>query len=186
MAQKSLRKTLLSLSIAAVMGCSWSGSAFADGDSTEALEQRITELEALVHKLLQNQQAPVAPAATVDTAAIEAKAEQAAEAKVTAMLGEHEAAVAEKTHKHSYKFGGYVKLDTIYSDYGSWLLLRRRPGFLYCRHGSGGTKRCQMAKATWISMPRNHVSTSAALICWIMVPSWVRSSRWTSCCPARW
>ena len=119
MAQKSLRKTILSLSIAAVIGCSWSGSTFADGDNVEALEARITELEALVHKLLQNQQAPVAPAAPVDTAAIEAKAEQAAEAKVTALLGEHEAAVAEKTHKHSYKFGGYVKLDTIYSDYVS-------------------------------------------------------------------
>jgi len=119
MAQESLRKTILSLSIAAVLGCSWSGSTFADGDNIEALEARITELEALVHKLLQNQQAPAAPAQQVDTAALEAKAEEAAEAKVTAMLSEHEAAVAEKTHKHSYKFGGYVKLDTIYSDYGS-------------------------------------------------------------------
>ena len=113
MAQKSLRKTILSLSIAAVIGCSWSGSTFADGDNAEALEARITELEALVHQLLQNQQAPAA----VDTAAVEAKAEDAAEARVTAMLGEHEAAVAEKTHKHSYKFGGYVKLDTIVSNY---------------------------------------------------------------------
>ncbi len=117
MAQKSLRKTILSLSIAAVIGCSWSGSTFADGDNVEALESRITELEALVHQLLQNQQAPAAPAATVDTAALEAKAEQAAEARVTAMLGEHEAAVAEKVHKHSYKIGGYVKLDTILSNY---------------------------------------------------------------------
>jgi len=119
MAQKSLRKTILSLSIAAIIGCSWSGSTFADGDNVEALEARITELEALVHQLLQNQQAPAAPVQKVDTAAIEAKAEDAAEAKVTAMLGEHEAAVAEKVHKHSFKFGGYVKLDTIYSDYGS-------------------------------------------------------------------
>jgi hypothetical protein len=116
MAQKSLRKTLLSLSIAAVIGCSWSGSTFADGDNVEALEARISELEALVHKLLQNQPAP---AATVDTAAVEAKAEQAAEAKVTAMLSEHEAAVAESVHKHSYKFGGYIKLDSMYSDYSS-------------------------------------------------------------------
>ena len=114
MAQRSLRKTLLSLSIAAVIGCNWSGSVFADGDNVEALEARITELEALVHKLLQNQQAP---AATVDTAKVEAKAEEAAEAKVTAMLSEHEAAVAEKVHKHSFKFGGYVKLDTIVSNF---------------------------------------------------------------------
>jgi hypothetical protein len=114
MAQKSLRKTILSLSIAAVIGCSWSGSVLADGDNVEALEARITELEALVHQLLQNQQAP---AAKVDTAALEAKAEEAAEAKVTAMLSEHEAATAEKIHKHSFKFGGYVKLDTIVSNY---------------------------------------------------------------------
>jgi len=119
MAQKSLRKTILSLSIAAVIGCSWSQGALADGDNIEALEARISELEALVHQLLQNQQAPAAPAPKVDTAALEAKAEEAAEAKVTAMLTEHEAAEAEKIHKHSYKFGGYVKLDTIYSDYGS-------------------------------------------------------------------
>lgn len=116
MAQRSLRKTLLSLSIAAVIGCSGSGSAFADGDNVDALEARISELEALVHKLLQNQQPPAAP---VDTAAVEAKAEQAAEAKVTAMLSEHEAAEAEAVHKHSFKFGGYVKLDTIFSDYDS-------------------------------------------------------------------
>ena len=117
MAQKSLKKLLLSLSIAAVLGTSWSGIVLADGDNTEALEARITELEALVHQLLQNQQAPAAPAATVDTAAIEAQAEQAAEAKVTAMMSEHEAAEAEKIHKHSFKFGGYVKTDMIYSDY---------------------------------------------------------------------
>lgn len=117
MAQKSLRKTILSLSIAAVIGCSWSANTFADGDTVEALEARITELEALVHQLLQNQQAPAVRAASVDTKALEAKAEEAAEARVTAMLSEHEAAVAEKVHKHSYKIGGYVKLDTIYSDY---------------------------------------------------------------------
>lgn len=117
MAQKSLRKTILSLSIAAVIGCSWSQGAFADGDSVEALEARITELEALVHQLLQNQKAPAESAPAVDTAALEAKAEEAAEAKVTAMLTEHEAATAEKVHKHSFKFGGYVKLDTIVSNY---------------------------------------------------------------------
>jgi hypothetical protein len=114
MAQKSLRKTILSLSIATVLSCGWTGSAFADGDSVEALEARISELEALVHQLMQNQQAP---AATVDTAAVEAKAEEAAEARVTAMLTEHEAAEAEAVHKHSYKFGGYIKLDAIVSNY---------------------------------------------------------------------
>jgi len=116
MAQKSLRKTLLSLSVAAVIGMSGSGSAFADGDSVEALEARIAELEALVHQLMQNQKQP-APA--VDTAALEAKAAEAAEAKVTAMMAEHTTPVAEISHKHSYKFGGYIKLDAMFSDYGA-------------------------------------------------------------------
>ena len=120
MAQKSLKKLLLSLSIATALGCSWSGSVFADGDNIEALEARIAELEALVHKLLQDQQkAPApAPAPRVDTAALTAQAEEAAEAKVVAMMDAHEQAAAEKIHKHNYKFSGYVKLDTIFSDYG--------------------------------------------------------------------
>jgi hypothetical protein len=114
MAQKPLSRTLLSLSVAAALSCSWAGSAFADGDSVDALEARIVELENLVHQLMQNQPAPAVSAADV-----QAQAEEAAEAKVTAMLGEHEAATAEKIHKHSYKFGGFVKTDVIYSDYSS-------------------------------------------------------------------
>ena len=119
MAQKSLRKTLLSLSIAAALSCSWAGNVFADGDNIEALEARIAELEDLVHQLLQNQKAPAAaPAPKVDTAALAAQAERAAEAKVNAMMADHQKAEAEKAHKHAFKFGGYVKADMMYSDYG--------------------------------------------------------------------
>ena len=100
MAQKSLKKILLSLSVAAVLSCSWTGNVFADGDDVAALEARIVELENLVHQLLKNQSAAPAVAA-VDTAQIEADAEEAAEAKVTAMLEDHEQATAEKAHKHS-------------------------------------------------------------------------------------
>jgi len=114
MAQKSLRKLLLSLSITAALGCTWSGSVFADGDSVEELEARIAELENLVHQLIQAQSAPAAAPAEV-----EAKAEAAAEAKVVAMMEEHEAVTAEKVHKHSYKFGGFVKTDVMFSDYSS-------------------------------------------------------------------
>ena len=46
-------------------------------------------------------------------------AEVAAEAKVLAMMEEHQQEEAEKVHKHSYKFGGYVKTDVLYSDYSS-------------------------------------------------------------------
>ncbi|MCW8925357.1 MAG: DcaP family trimeric outer membrane transporter [Xanthomonadales bacterium] len=114
MAQKAPRKLLLSLSVAAALGCVWSGSVFADGDDVAALEARIAELENLVHQLMQAQPAP-----TSSSADVEAKAEAAAEAKVVAMLDEHEQATAEEVHKHSYKFGGYIKTDIIYSDYSS-------------------------------------------------------------------
>ena len=112
MAPQSLRKLLLSLSVAAILTCSWTGSVFADGDNVEALEARIADLERLVHQLLQNQPAP-----TATTADIEATAEKAAEAKVVAIMEEHEEVTAEKVHKHSYKFGGYVKADFMYSDF---------------------------------------------------------------------
>jgi len=114
MARKSVRKLFLSLSVAVVLCCSGSGSAFADGDRVEDLEARIAELEALVHQLLKNQQQPPP---TVDTAAIEARAEEIAEEKVNAVIAEHRAAEAEKEHKHAFKFGGYVKADMMYSDY---------------------------------------------------------------------
>ena len=114
MPRKSLRKLLLSLSVATVLTFSWSGSVIADADEVAALEARIVELEKLVHQLLQTQPAPAAT-----TAEVQAQAEEAAEAKVVAMLGEHETAVAEKVHKHSYKFGGFIKTDVIFSDYSS-------------------------------------------------------------------
>ena len=166
MAQKTLKKLLLSLSIAAVLGTSWSGIALADGDNTEALEARITELENLVHQLLQNQQKQ-APAPTVDTAAIEAKAEDAAEAKVTAMLVDHESAVAEKVHKHSYKFGGFIKTDVIYSDYssGSYSGAGRDfyiPGTVPVGDGSGESYLDFHAKESRINFKSTHLLDNGA------------------------
>ena len=114
MAQKPLRKLLLALSMAAALGCP-AGSVFADGDRVEALEARIAELEALVQQMLSAQQQEV-PAPT--PAEVEARAAAIAEEKVHSMLAQHEAAEAEKVHKHSFKFGGYVKTDVIYSDFG--------------------------------------------------------------------
>ena len=113
MALKPTKKLLLSLSVAAALGVS--GNAFADGDRVEALEARIAELEALVGQLLQHQE-QAAPAPS--TADIETTAATVAEKKVAEVMAQHQAAEAEKSHKHSYKFGGFVKLDTIYSDYG--------------------------------------------------------------------
>ena len=112
MARKSIKKALLSLSVAVALGCS-SGSIFADGDNVEALEMRVAELEALVLQLLQNQQA-VEEVEVVEVAVVAAAV---AEEKANEVLAAHEAVEAEKVHKHSYKFGGFVKTDVIYSDY---------------------------------------------------------------------
>lgn len=119
MAQKSLKKLLLSLSIATALGCSFSSSVMADGSEMEALEARIQELEGLVHQLLQEKQAApqAAPSSAGSTAEVEAKAEQAAEARVMAILDEHKNALAEQEKKHSYKFGGFIKTDVIFSDF---------------------------------------------------------------------
>jgi hypothetical protein len=113
MAHKSMRKVLLSLSVAAALGCSAS-TAFADGDRVEALEARIAELEAMVHQLLSNQQAA---AQAPSSAQLEQTAEAAAEEKVNEMIAAHHAEEEAKAKKHSYKFGGYVKADVIYSDF---------------------------------------------------------------------
>jgi hypothetical protein len=86
---------------------------FADGDRVEALEARIAELEALVHQLLDAQKQPAAPSA----AEVDAVAEAAAEEKVNEMIAQHHAEEAEKAKKHSFKVGGFVKTDVIYSDY---------------------------------------------------------------------
>jgi hypothetical protein len=113
MARKSINKALLSLSLAAVLVCS-SGNIFADGDRVQELEIRVAELEALVLRMLENQQA----VEEVEVVEVEVLAAAIAEEKVVEMMAEHEAIEAEKVHKHSYKFGGYVKADFMYSKYG--------------------------------------------------------------------
>ncbi len=165
MAQKTVKKLLLSLSIATALGCGWSGSVLADGSEIEALEQRIAELEALVHLLMQNKPAP-APAAAASTADIEATAEKAAEAKVVALIEEHEAAVAEETHKHSYKFGGYIKTDVMYSDYSSGSY-----------SGAGRSSSSGRPSSSPSSAPG--CSAAVALADFHMVTGWLRSRRYS-------
>ena len=81
MAHKSIKKALLSLSVAAALGCS-TGGLLADGNTrVEELEARVAELEALVTQLLVNQQ----ETAVVDVVVAEEAAEEVAEAKVTEM-----------------------------------------------------------------------------------------------------
>ena len=124
MAHKSIKKALLGLSIAAALGCS-TGNLLADGgDRVQELEARVAELEALVGQLLATRE----EVAVVDVVVAEEAAEQVAEAKVNEMLAEHHAAEEAKAKKHSYKFGGYVKADVIYSDYDSGSVAGNNPG----------------------------------------------------------
>ena len=83
MAQQSMKKSMLSLSIAVALAVS-SGSLFADGDRVEELEARVAELEALVQQLLTRPAAAPGPSA----ADVDARAEAIAEEKVNAMLAE--------------------------------------------------------------------------------------------------
>jgi hypothetical protein len=113
MARKILKQLILSLSVTAVLSCS-AGSVFADEDRIDALEARIAELEALVSQLLSSQQQ--APA--VSTTQVEASAEAIAEEKVTELMAQHHTKEEKKAAKHTFKFGGYIKADLIYSDFG--------------------------------------------------------------------
>ena len=128
MPRKSLRKLLLSLSVATVLSFSWSGSVIADGDEVAALEARVAELENLVHQLLASQSTSAVTVAVVEEKATEiavakeAEFAQAAgfnETSAAGALRTHQDTVAEKAHKHNYKFGGFVKTDVMYSDYSS-------------------------------------------------------------------
>jgi hypothetical protein len=123
MARKSIRKTILSLSVAVALGCS-SGGVFADGDRVEELEARVAELEALVLQLLDREKA----VEQVQAVEVEALAETIAEEKVLEMIAVHHAEEEEKAKKHTFKVGGYVKADMIYSDYGGGSVPGNNPG----------------------------------------------------------
>jgi hypothetical protein len=115
MAHKSIKKALLSLSVAAALGCT-SANLYADGGTrVEELEARVAELETLVTQLLVSQR----EVTVVDVLVAEEAAEVVAETKVNEMLAEHHAAEEAKAKKHSFKLGGYVKADVIYSDFDS-------------------------------------------------------------------
>jgi len=115
MAQKYIRKTLLSLSVAAALSCS-AGNVFANGgDRVEELEARVAELEALVLQLLETQEAAETATMVVD----EVRAAAIAEEKVNSMLAEYQAAKEAEEKKHKFTLGGYVKTDVSYSDYSA-------------------------------------------------------------------
>ena len=178
MPRKSLRKLLLSLSVATVLTFSWSGSVIADGDEVAALEARVAELENLVHQLLASQSTSAVTVAVVEEKATEiavakeAEFAQAAgfnETSAAGALRTHQDTVAEKAHKHNYKFGGFVKTDVMYSDYssGSYSGAGRDfyiPGTIPVGDGDGETYLDFHAKESRINFKSTHNLDNGAKI----------------------
>lgn len=163
MSQQSMKKIILSLSIAAALAAG-SGSVFADGGSTvEELEARVAELEALVQQLLSQPAAPEEVPCCADAEAAAAAAEE----RFNTLMAEHKAAEAEQEHKHSYAFGGYIKTDFIYSDFGNgsydgagrdWYI----PGTVQVGDGDGESYLDFHAKESRINFKTNHVLDNGA------------------------
>lgn len=100
-----------------------------DPDRIEALEARVAELEALVRTLVEQRDAP-APAPRSEAPASPSEAEMAAivERKVDEGIAEYRAEEEAEAKKHTYRFGGYIKTDVIYSDYDGGAVARNSPG----------------------------------------------------------
>ena len=106
------RKLFPRMALAIALACLGCDAAFAQQERIDELEARVAELEALVHQLLHEHRPPV------DAALIEDKAEKAAEARTTQILEAHHEEEDEMERRHSYKFGGFVKANAIYGDFG--------------------------------------------------------------------
>jgi hypothetical protein len=76
------------------------------------LEARVAALETLVHQLMHDHGPPL------DADLIEDTAKKAAEARTTAILEAHHDEEDAMARRHSYKFGGFIKANAIYSDFG--------------------------------------------------------------------
>lgn len=106
------RNLFARMALAIALACLGCDAAFAQQERIDELEARVAELETLVHQLLHEHRPPV------DAALIEDKAEKAAEARTTEILEAHHEEEDEMERQHSYKFGGFVKANAIYSDFG--------------------------------------------------------------------
>jgi len=125
MTHEALRKLLITLTTTTFLSIGWPGSILADSDRIEALEARIAELEALVYTLLQQQEAD---SEEMETLTVESVAADAAEAKVLSMMEGRRLAEVSESNGTTYKFGGYIKTDVLYSDYSSGPVPASSPG----------------------------------------------------------
>lgn len=115
--ERRLGKKPLALLIGTALWCAGSAPALADGDRVEQLEARVAELESLLRQLVTqheaDHQADAAMAQKANAAAEAIKEEVATVAeKFKPVLDEQE-----KRKKHSFRFGGYIKTDVLFSDY---------------------------------------------------------------------
>lgn len=117
MTQQPLYRSTLALVISAALWAGGTQIAMADGDRVEALEARVAELESLLQQLVQQQKSDHAADAKLAQQAAEQA--RAAREQVASVQEKFEPIVteAEEKKKHSFRFGGYIKADTIFSDY---------------------------------------------------------------------
>lgn len=110
-------RTALAVVIGACLGLSAVQPAWADGDKVQQLEARVAELEALIRQLVDQQNKDRATTSQQIQAAT-AQA-QSAQQEVAAVAAKVEPVVTKSEHdsKHKFKFGGYIKVDTLVSSY---------------------------------------------------------------------
>jgi hypothetical protein len=110
-------RSVLPLMIAACLGVGAAQPAWADGDRVEQLEARVAELEALLRQLV-DQRAKDRAETTEMVQQASAQAQQA-QAQVATVVEKVQPVIEEAEHddKHQFKFGGYVKVDTLFSNY---------------------------------------------------------------------
>jgi hypothetical protein len=112
MGRNTLRKALITLLLSCSIGLAWPGSICAKEDREAELEARVAALEDLVRKLALNHAPPLS-----DDAEFEERLKSVVEASVSSAVDEHQEVEQELKRKHSYQFGGYIKQDTLFSDF---------------------------------------------------------------------
>ena len=107
----TIRRNKLALAMGAALVLSgWQTSALADGSEVDALKARIEQLEQMVNSLMDERRSRQAAGSQRHDQTV-----QRIE-KLETAVAEKEAD-SKKSSRHSFKFGGYVKTDAIYSNY---------------------------------------------------------------------
>jgi hypothetical protein len=163
MTQKNSVNTILGLALAVIMAAI-AGSAQADEGRIAELEARVVQLETLVQALLDAPRQAGAPAAALAGTPGETATGQRDNAKTPSPSSGAAPAQAE----HRFAFGGYIKADMIYSDFGGGQVAGKSSGRDFyipatVPTGEGGESYLDLhAKESRINFKSNHTLASGA------------------------